>query len=763
MTPEFREQLNASYIMAHQQHHEYLTTEMLLSVLLMHEPSAVLQVFQDWSVDVAGILKGLRTYFDNMPKVSGKSVHDLEPTKGLHRVLERAQKYSRGHSHSDLHGLHVVLAIMDEPDSYARYILEYYEFPTDVLRLRLAIRHFSERQRGFLDMEAEPQITSKPRPKANKKALAQYCSHLNKRAKKGKIDELIGRDDELERMMQILCRRRKNNPLLVGESGVGKTAIAEGLAWRIVHEQVPRALLDTQIYALDLGALLAGTKYRGEFEKRLKQVLAELAEIPDAVVFIDEIHTIIGAGATTGGAVDASNLLKPALANGQLCCIGSTTYQEYRTIFEKDRALARRFLKLEVCEPSVSACIDIVRGVIKKYQQFHEVTYHDSAIVAAVELSAKYVHERFLPDKAFDVIDEAGAACYLSTRRRKTINVADIEAIVAKMARIPAKQLSRSDVQQLEKIDQNIKRVVFGQDDAIASITKVMRLSRSGLTAANKPIGSLLFAGPTGVGKTEVARQLALHLGIRLLRFDMSEYMEKHSVARLIGAPPGYVGYDEGGLLTEAVNKNPHAVLLLDELEKAHPDIFNILLQVMDNARLTDNNGREVNFGQVVLIMTTNSGANLQSRASMGFTVQDHASDAMQSIKQLFSPEFRNRLDDIIQFKPLGTDSIAHVVNKLIGELAQLLAAKNVTIRLSKSAQNYLCEKGYDKLMGARPMARLIQDQIKTPIADELLFGALKNGGHVQVDCRQNALKLSYRQALRAPKSKPVALAVGDE
>jgi ATP-dependent Clp protease ATP-binding subunit ClpA len=577
--------------------------------------------------------------------------------------------------------------------------------------------------------------------------LETYAVNLNRLAAQGKIDPLIGRRAELERTIQILCRRRKNNPLFVGEAGVGKTALAEGLARKIIGGDIPEVLLDCTIYSLDMGALLAGTKYRGDFEKRLKGILAQLKKEKGAILFIDEIHTVIGAGSASGGVMDASNLIKPVLASGELKCIGSTTYQEYRGIFEKDRALARRFQKIDILEPSVEETVQILRGLKSRLEEHHKIRFSQVALRTAAELSARYINDRHLPDKAIDVLDECGASQQLlaPSRRKKVIGAQDAQFVVAKMARIPPKHVSTSDKESLAKLEINLKRVIFGQDEAIKALGSAIKMSRSGLGDTDRPVGSFLFTGPTGVGKTEVTRQLAHLLGIELIRFDMSEYMERHTVSRLIGAPPGYVGYDQGGLLTEAICKNPHAVLLLDEIEKAHPDVFNLLLQVMDHGILTDNNGRKADFRNVILVMTSNAGAQEISRASIGFTEQDHSSDAMEVIRRTFSPELRNRLDAIIQFKALNEPSIGRVVDKFIMELELLLQNKNVTLEVSEIARIWLAEHGYDRKMGARPMARLIQEKIKRPLADELLFGKLANGGHVVVDVAEGEPQLTYQ------------------
>ncbi|MDH5370385.1 MAG: AAA family ATPase, partial [Gammaproteobacteria bacterium] len=592
------------------------------------------------------------------------------------------------------------------------------------------------------EMDEDIELGDEEQEAAAQNPLTKYTVNLNELAEAGKIDPLIGRADEVERTIQVLCRRRKNNPLFVGEAGVGKTALAEGLAKRIIEDDVPDIIKDAIIYSLDLGALLAGTKYRGDFEKRFKAVMTQLNKEPNAILFIDEIHTIIGAGAASGGAMDASNLIKPVLSNGQLKCIGSTTYQEYRGIFEKDRALARRFQKIDVPEPTVEECILILQGLKSRFEQHHNVKYTQPALRGAAELAERYINDRHLPDKAIDVIDEAGAYQQLQPegKRKKTIGIKEIENIVAKIARIPSKTVSNDDMDTLKNLERNLKLVIFGQDQAIDSLATAIKLSRAGLGHEDKPIGSFLFAGPTGVGKTEVSRQLARIMGIELIRFDMSEYMERHTVSRLIGAPPGYVGYDQGGLLTEEINKHPHAVLLLDEIEKAHPEVFNLLLQVMDHGTLTDNNGRKADFRNITIIMTTNAGAEMLSRSSMGFASQDHSSDGMESIKKAFSPEFRNRLDGIIQFKQLGQDMIAQVVDKFIFEFEHQLEAKGVSLSIDDEVRTWLAIKGYDPVMGARPMTRVIQEQLKKPLAEDLLFGNLAKGGHVTVTVKDDEL-----------------------
>jgi ATP-dependent Clp protease ATP-binding subunit ClpA len=650
--------------------------------------------------------------------------------------MQRAVFHVQSSGKKEVTGANVLVAIFSEQESQAVYFLD----QQDITRLDVVnyISHgISKVPSSSPDRSAENPDNVDPdgSEKTAGNPLTAYATNLNELARKGKIDPLIGRDKELERTIQVLCRRRKNNPLLVGEAGVGKTAIAEGLAKRIVDGEVPEIMLDGIIYSLDLGALVAGTKYRGDFEKRLKGVLAELKKHPEAVLFIDEIHTIIGAGSASGGVMDASNLIKPVLASGELRCIGSTTFQEFRGIFEKDRALARRFQRIDVDEPTVEETIEILKGLASRFEEHHGVKYSRKALETAAELSDKYINERHLPDKAIDVIDEAGAAVQLmpKAKRKKSISVTDIENIVAKIARIPPRKVSVTDTEALRTLDKDLKAVVFGQDDAIEALTSAIRMNRSGLGNDSKPVGSFLFSGPTGVGKTEVTRQLARVLGLELIRFDMSEYMERHTVSRLIGAPPGYVGFDQGGLMTEQVNQHPHSVLLLDEIEKAHPDVFNLLLQVMDHGTLTDNNGRKADFRNVIIIMTTNAGASEMSRPSIGFTSQDHTSDGMGAIKKMFSPEFRNRLDNIIQFKPLEEKTIAFVVDKFLFELEEQLHQKKVTLSIDNSVRKWLAEKGYDILMGARPMARLIQEKIKKPMAEELLFGALAEGGSVKV------------------------------
>jgi ATP-dependent Clp protease ATP-binding subunit ClpA len=663
-------------------------------------------------------------------------------------VLQRAVFHVQSSGKKEVNGANVLVAIFGEQESQAAYLLGKYDLSRlDVVNyISHGISKVSDEQPE--DESATSDETEGAEEETRKRPLENYATNLNELAKQGKIDPLIGRESEIERTIQILCRRRKNNPLYVGEAGVGKTAIAEGLAKKVVDEEVPEVLQDAVIYSLDLGALVAGTKYRGDFEKRLKGVLAQLRREPGAVLFIDEIHTIIGAGSASGGVMDASNLIKPMLASGELKCIGSTTYQEYRGIFEKDRALARRFQKIDVHEPSVDETYEILKGLKSRFEEHHCVRYTNKSLRAAAELSERYITDRHLPDKAIDVIDEAGANRRLQPEatRRKTITVQDVEGIIAKIARIPPRNVSASDMETLKSLERDLKLVVFGQDEAIDTLSASIKMARSGLGDEEKPIGSFLFAGPTGVGKTEVSRQLARLLGIELIRFDMSEYMERHTVSRLIGAPPGYVGYDEGGLLTDAILKHPHAVLLLDEVEKAHPDVFNLLLQVMDHGMLTDTNGREVDFRNVLLIMTSNAGAQDISRASVGFVQQDHSSDGMEAIKRLFTPEFRNRLDAVVQFQPLEERTIANVVDKFIIQLEAQLEAKKVNLIVDDSARRWLAERGFDKQMGARPMARVIQEHIKKPLANEILFGRLASGGEVRVVADGDELSFEYEE-----------------
>ena len=744
------------YKRAREARHEYMTVEHLLLALL-ENPSAE-GVLKACGADFPRLRGDLEQAVATSVSVLPDEVdRDTQPTLGFQRVLQRAVYHVQSSGKKEVTGANVLVAIFGEKDSHAVYFLN----QQDIARLDVVnyLSHGIARHGESGDPPAEGEAqASEGGAEGKSDPLTEFAVNLNERAKEGKIDPLVGRGDEVERTIQVLCRRRKNNPLYVGDAGVGKTAIAEGLAKRIVDGEVPEVLADTTIYALDLGALVAGTKYRGDFEKRLKGVLAQLKKVEGAVLFIDEIHTIIGAGSASGGTMDASNLLKPALSSGELRCIGSTTFQEYRGIFEKDRALARRFQKIDIVEPTVSEAVDILRGLKGKYESHHNVQYDDEALQAAVDLSVKHIAERLLPDKAIDVIDEAGARQRLlpEGQRKERIDVEEIEQVVARMARIPAKQVSASDKDVLRNLERNLKMVIFGQDPAIEQLASAIKLSRSGLGNPDKPIGNFLFAGPTGVGKTEVTRQLALQLGIELVRFDMSEYMEPHSVSRLIGAPPGYVGFDQGGLLTEKIVKTPHCVLLLDEVEKAHPDIFNILLQVMDRGTLTDTNGREANFRNVILVMTTNAGATLASRRSIGFTKQDHSTDAMEAIRKGFTPEFRNRLDAVVQFQPLGFDHILRVVDKFLIELETQLQDKEVVLSATAEAREWLARNGFDPQMGARPMARVIQEKIKRPLADEVLFGKLMDGGRVTVDVRDDELVIETEGTTREPEAATV-------
>jgi ATP-dependent Clp protease ATP-binding subunit ClpA len=750
--------ISQAYQSARESRHEFLTVEHMLLALL--DNASALGVLSACAVDVASLEKEIRKVLeDTVPFLADDDSRDTQPTIGFQRVLQRALYHVQSAGKEEVLGANVLVAIFSEKDSYANYLLNRH----DVTRLDVInyISHGISKVDGEAPaeaaatvLEAEEQGTE-PKPSA----LEQFTANLNQRAREDLIDPLIGREKEIERTVQVLCRRRKNNPLFVGEAGVGKTAMAEGLALRIVNSEVPEILQDATIYALDLGSLLAGTKYRGDFEKRLKAVINELKSETGAILFIDEIHTIIGAGAASGGVMDASNLIKPVLASGDLRCIGSTTFQEFRGVFEKDRALARRFQKIDITEPSVVETIEILRGLKSRFEEHHNVKYSNEALVTAAELSARHINDRYLPDKAIDVIDEAGARQRMAPedQRKELLDEHDIEQIIANMARIPAKQVSRSDRDALKNLERDLKLVVFGQDEAIGALAAAIKMTRAGLGEEEKPIGSFLFSGPTGVGKTEVTRQLAMTMGIELTRFDMSEYMEAHSVSRLVGAPPGYVGFDQGGLLTEAVTKNPHAVLLMDEIEKAHPDIFNILLQVMDHGKLTDANGREADFRNVILVMTTNAGAQQSARRSIGFAEQDHSTDSLEVIRKTFSPEFRNRLDAIINFKALDMPVVLLVVDKFIMELEEQLALKDVNISVVRGAREWLAEKGFDPKMGARPMKRVIQEQIKRPLADDLLFGKLADGGDVVVEApagEANELKLKVKARKKAKKAK---------
>ena len=737
---ELEVSLHMAFVEARQQRHEFITVEHLLLALL-DNPSAA-EVLRACSANIDDLRKSLTHFIkDNTPQVAGTDDVDTQPTLGFQRVIQRAIMHvqSTGNGKKEVTGANVLVAIFGEKDSHAVYYLH----QQGVTRLDVVnfIAHGIKKSDPPEPAKANEAPASEGEDgtaEKNEKAspLEQFTQNLNQLAKDGKIDPLIGREYEVERVIQILCRRRKNNPLLVGEAGVGKTAIAEGLAWRITQKDVPEILAESQVYSLDMGALLAGTKYRGDFEQRLKGVLKSLKDKPNAILFIDEIHTLIGAGAASGGTLDASNLLKPALSSGHLKCIGATTFQEYRGIFEKDAALSRRFQKVDVVEPSIAETIEILKGLKSRFEEHHGVKYGAAALQAAAELSAKYINDRHLPDKAIDVIDEAGAAQRILpvSKRKKTISKTEVEEIVAKIARIPPANVSNDDRGKLQTLERDLKSVVFGQDKALEVLASAVKMARSGLGRADKPIGSFLFSGPTGVGKTEAAKQLAYIMGIELMRFDMSEYMERHAVSRLIGAPPGYVGFDQGGLLTEAVTKKPHAVLLLDEIEKAHPDIFNVLLQVMDHGTLTDNNGRKADFRNIIIIMTTNAGAETMNKATIGFTNPRAAGDEMADIKRLFTPEFRNRLDAMVSFKALDETIILRVVDKFLLQLETQLAEKKVDVTFTDKLRKHLAKAGFDPLMGARPMQRLIQDTIRRALADELLFGRLTDGGRLTVD-----------------------------
>jgi ATP-dependent Clp protease ATP-binding subunit ClpA len=731
---QLEESLHRAVAYANQRKHEYATLEHLLLSLIDDEDAA--SVMRACDVELGALRTTLTNYVDNeLRSLVVDDGEDAKPTAGFQRVIQRAVIHVQSSGREEVTGANVLVAIFSERESHAAYFLQ----EQDMTRYDAVnyIAHGIAKKAGA--SEAKPvkgaEDEEKPAVKTGGEALEAYCINLNEKAKQGKVDPLIGRSQEVERCIQILCRRTKNNPLLVGDPGVGKTAIAEGLARKIVNKQVPDVLARSTIFSLDMGALLAGTRYRGDFEERVKQVVKELENHPDAVLFIDEIHTVIGAGATSGGAMDASNLLKPALASGTLRCMGSTTYKEFRQHFEKDRALVRRFQKVDINEPTVEDTIKILKGLKVYYEEFHKLRYTNDALRAAVELSAKYITDRKLPDKAIDVIDEAGASQMLLAegKRKKVIGLKEVEAVVAKIARIPPKSVSKSDTEALKQLESDLKRAVYGQDEAIESLSAAMKMARAGLRDANKPIGCYLFSGPTGTGKTETARQLAATLGIELLRFDMSEYMERHTVSRLIGAPPGYVGFDQGGLLTDAVDQHPHAVVLLDEIEKAHPDVFNILLQVMDHGQLTDSNGKKIDFRNVVLIMTTNAGASDAQKNAIGFGRGKQDDEVDEALKRLFTPEFRNRLDAIVQFRSLTPEIIRQVVQKFVMQLEAQLADRHVTIETSDEAADWLAKNGFDELYGARPLARVIQENIKKPLADEILFGRLSKGGHVRV------------------------------
>ncbi len=751
--------LHLALATAAERRHEYATLEHLLIALC--DDSDAIAVMRACNVDIEQ-LRGIVRQFINedLRDLVSIASDDPKPTAGFQRVVQRAAIHVQSSGREEVTGANVLVALFSERESHAVYFLQL----QDMTRLDAVnyISHGIAKRPATAERKsvhgADQEAKSEEVVKKGREALTAYCVDLNEKAKDGKIDPLIGREKEIERTIQILCRRTKNNPLYVGDAGVGKTAIAEGLARRIINKEVPEVLFDATIFSLDMGALLAGTRYRGDFEERLKAVVSELEAMKGAILFIDEIHTVIGAGATSGGAMDASNLLKPALASGSLKCIGSTTYKEYRNHFEKDRALVRRFQKIDVAEPSVEDTIKILKGLKPYYEEHHKVRYTTEAIRTAVELAAKYIHDRKLPDKAIDVIDEVGASRMLQPegKRKKVISVKDVEDVVAKIARIPPKSVSRDDKKSLQNLERDLKTMVFGQNDAIVALSSAIKLSRAGLREPEKPIGSYLFSGPTGVGKTEVARQLAASLGIELHRFDMSEYMERHSVSRLIGAPPGYVGFDQGGLLTDAVDQHPHCVLLLDEIEKAHPDLFNILLQVMDHGKLTDHNGKSVNFRNCILIMTTNAGASDLAKNAMGFERESREGDDKEAIERMFTPEFRNRLDAIITFAGLSTEIVGKVVDKFVMQLEGQLSDRNVTIELSQAARDWLAKRGYDSRMGARPLSRVIQQEIKKPLADHLLFGDLITGGHVAVDVKDGKLTFVITPNKTPPKKEEV-------
>ena len=742
---ELEQTLNSLFAEAREQRYEFMTIEHLLFALLNNNSATA--VLSACGANLNSLHDDLIKFIQkNSTIINDIDERDTQPTIGFQRVLQRAVFNVQSSGKQEVSGANVLVAIFGERESHAVYFLNRQSIT------KLDITNYISHGIANINEDDETDIdeiddeSCQDKPDAN--LLNSFAVNLNEKAIEGKIDPLIGRQIEIQRTIQVLCRRRKNNPLYVGEAGVGKTAIAEGLAKLIVDSEVPDVLMDSVIFALDLGALLAGTKYRGDFEKRLKSVIAELNKQPNSILFIDEIHTIIGAGATSGGVMDASNIIKPVLASGELKCIGSTTYQEYRGVFEKDHALARRFQKIDVAEPSIDETVKILEGLKSRFEEHHKIKYTRQALKTAAELTERYINDRQLPDKAIDVIDEAGAAQKLlpESKRKKTIGVNDIENIVAKIARIPPKTVSNSDKDIIKNLERNLKMVVFGQDKAISMLSNTIKMSRSGLGNTQKPIGNFLFAGPTGVGKTEVTRQLAMQMGVELVRFDMSEYMERHTVSRLIGAPPGYVGFDQGGLLTDAINKKPHCVLLLDEIEKANPDVFNLMLQIFDHGTLTDTNGRKTDFRNVIIVMTTNAGADRISRASVGFMPQDHSSDVTESIKKMFNPEFRNRLDAIIHFNPLDKKTISNVVGKFLIELETQLDDKKVTIEITEDAREWLADNGYDKVMGARPMSRLIQKIIKRPLAEELLFGKLMQGGHVVASLENNSIKVEIKE-----------------
>ncbi|BBF92566.1 ATP-dependent Clp protease ATP-binding subunit ClpA [Blastochloris tepida] len=758
--------LHRALALANERHHEYATLEHLLLALVDDQDAAA--VMRACNVDLDKLKRALVDYIDGeLDNLTTDGSDESKPTAGFQRVIQRAVIHVQSSGREEVTGANVLVAIFAERESHAAYFLQEQDMTrydaVNYISHGIAKRPGLSESRPARGVEDEADTKPGDEPKKKGDALEAYCINLNKKARDGKIDPLIGRDSEIQRTIQVLCRRQKNNPLFVGDPGVGKTAIAEGLARRIVNGEVPEVLANATVFALDMGALLAGTRYRGDFEERLKQVIKEIENYPGAIMFIDEIHTVIGAGATSGGAMDASNLLKPALSSGSVRCIGSTTYKEYRQYFEKDRALVRRFQKIDVNEPTPEDAFEILKGLKPYFEDFHKLRYTNEAIKAAVDLAVRYIHDRKLPDKAIDVIDESGAAQMLQpeSRRKKTIGVKEIEAVVATMARIPPKTVSKDDAEVLANLEQTLKRVVFGQDKAIEALASAIKLARAGLREPEKPIGSYLFSGPTGVGKTEVAKQLASVLGVPLTRFDMSEYMERHTVSRLIGAPPGYVGFDQGGLLTDAVDQNPHSVLLLDEIEKAHPDLFNILLQVMDHGKLTDHNGKQVDFRNTIIIMTTNAGAADLAKAAYGFTRTKREGDDTEAINRMFAPEFRNRLDAVIPFAHLSPEIIALVVEKFVLQLEAQLADRNVTIALTPQATEWLVERGYDEQMGARPMGRVIQENIKKPLADEVLFGKLKSGGHVKVVVEEadggRKLGFEFLEGPVTPKPDPVA------
>ena len=744
---DLEQTLNDAFRNARDKRYEFVTVEHLLLALL--DNPAALKVLRACGADMEKLHSELTRFIeDNSPRLSDNDERETQPTLGFQRVFQRAVQHVQSSGSKEVSGANILVAIFGERESHAAFFLH----QQNIARLDMVnyiahgIAKSPENETG--DSTNSGDYDESRQDESGNNPLENYTTNLNQQAELGKIDPLIGREHEVQRTIQILCRRRKNNPLFVGEAGVGKTAIAEGIAKQIVDKQVPEVLLDCTIFSLDMGALLAGTKYRGDFEKRLKGVIAELMRHEGAILFIDEIHTIIGAGAASGGVMDASNIIKPVLASGDIKCVGSTTYQEFRGIFEKDRALARRFQKIDVAEPSIEETVKILQGLKSRFEDHHHVRYTNQSLRSAAELAERYITDRHLPDKAIDIIDEAGASQQLlpPSRRKKTIGVQDIENIVAKVARIPPKTVTTSHRDIMKNLDRNLKMVVFGQDKAIESLATAIKMARSGLGDPGQPIGAFLLAGPTGVGKTEISKQLANAMGIQLIRFDMSEYMERHTVSRLIGAPPGYVGFDQGGLLTDEINKHPHCVLLLDEMEKAHPDVFNLMLQVMDHGTLTDTNGRHVDFRNVIIIMTTNAGADRISRASVGFTQQDHSSDAMEAIIKTFSPEFRNRLSAIIEFNALDHKTILNVVDKFLVELQAQLDDKKVVIDVDESARLWLCTHGYDKIMGARPMARLIQEKIKKQLAEELLFGKLLHGGHVIVSAEDDELTIEIEE-----------------